>query len=53
MIKKIYDRIKGPLDFVLKVLRKSSQDGVGAFSAQSAFFILMSVFPFTMLLCSL
>lgn len=53
MIKKIYDRIKDPLDFVLKVFRKSNQDGVGAFSAQSAFFILMSVFPFTMLLLQL
>lgn len=53
MIGKIYEKMKEPLDFVLKVMKKSSRDGTAAFSAQSAFFILMSVFPFTMLILQL
>ncbi len=53
MLMKIYNKIREPLAFVIKVLSKSSRDGIAAFSAQSAFFILMSVFPFTILLLQL
>lgn len=53
MFKKVYDKLKAPLEFVIKVIHKCDRDDVAAFSAQSAFFILMSVFPFTMLILQL
>lgn len=53
MIRKLYSRLSGPIDFVLKVLKKSTRDDAGAYAAQSAFFILMSVFPFAMLILQL
>lgn len=53
MFKKVYDKLKAPLEFVIKVIRKCDRDDVAAFSAQSAFFVLMSVFPFTMLILQL
>ncbi len=36
-----------------RFIRKMSQDAVGAFAAQSAFFIILSFFPFIMLLLTL
>ncbi len=46
-------RFAGLPGFILQVLGKCSRDGIGAYAAQSAFFVLMSVFPFLMLLLQL
>ena len=46
-------RFAGLPGFTLRVLGKCSHDGIGAYAAQSAFFVLMSVFPFLMLLLQL
>ena len=43
----------GPVRFVMRVLRKSSEDHVGAYSAQIAFYILMTVFPMVILFLQL
>ncbi|MDO4804810.1 MAG: YihY/virulence factor BrkB family protein [Lachnospiraceae bacterium] len=50
---KLYIRFKEPIEFVIRVFRKSDQDDASAYAAQSAFFILMSAFPFAMLLLQL
>ncbi|MBP3893119.1 MAG: YihY/virulence factor BrkB family protein [Atopobiaceae bacterium] len=42
-----------PVRFVLRVLKKSSDDHVGAYSAQIAFYILMTVFPMVILFLQL
>jgi membrane protein len=49
LIKKIFE----PAGFVVRVIGKSTDDQVGAYAAQSAFFILMSLFPFLILLLQL
>ncbi len=49
MIRKILNRIIEPLAFVIRVFSKSTDDQVGAYAAQSSFFILMSLFPFLIL----
>jgi membrane protein len=46
-------RFAGLPGFTLRVIGKCSHDGIGAYAAQSAFFELMSVFPFLMLLLQL
>ena len=46
-------RFAGLPGFTLRVMGKCSHDGIGAYAAQSAFFELMSVFPFLMLLLQL
>ena len=43
----------GPVRFVMRVLKKSSVDRVGAYSAQIAFYILMTVFPMVILFLQL
>lgn len=43
----------GPVRFVMRVLQKSSVDHVGAYSAQIAFYILMTVFPMAILFLQL
>lgn len=52
-MKKFIDKIFGPAELVIRVMGKSTDDQVGAYAAQSAFFILMSVFPFLILLLQL
>jgi membrane protein len=42
-----------PVRFVMRVLKKSSVDRVGAYSAQIAFYILMTVFPMVILFLQL
>lgn len=42
-----------PVRFVMRVLKKSSADRVGAYSAQIAFYILMTVFPMVILFLQL
>ena len=42
-----------PVRFVTRVLKKSSSDRVGAYSAQIAFYILMTVFPMVILFLQL
>lgn len=42
-----------PVRFVLRVLKKSSTDRVGAYAAQVAFYILMTVFPSVILFLQL
>ena len=39
------------LDISRKITRRFAQDHITAFSAQSAFFLMLSFFPFVMLLC--
>lgn len=53
MLGKIYAKFKDPIEFIIRVIRKSDRDDISAYAAQSAFFILMSAFPFTMLLLQL
>ena len=43
----------GPVRFVMRVLKKSFVDRVGAYSAQIAFYILMTVFPMVILFLQL
>lgn len=50
MIKKFLEQIWHLLQFIIDVLKKGTTDQISAFAAQSAFFILMSVFPFAMFL---
>lgn len=45
--------IAGVVDFGLRVAAKCTADRVGAFAAQIAFFIIMSVFPFAILFLQL
>ena len=42
-----------PVRFAMRVLKKSSEDRVGAYSAQIAFYILMTVFPMVILFLQL
>lgn len=42
-----------PVRFVMRTLKKSSDDHVGAYSAQIAFYILMTVFPMVILFLQL
>ena len=51
----ILGRVMGfvPVRFVMRVLKKSSVDRVGAYSAQIAFYILMTVFPMVILFLQL
>ena len=42
-----------PVRFVTRVLKKSSANRVGAYSAQIAFYILMTVFPMVILFLQL
>lgn len=51
VVKKVLDL--PPMRFVMRVLAKSSSDRVGAYSAQIAFFILMTVFPMVILFLQL
>ncbi len=44
--------IKKLLKFVFNIIRGSKEDDIGAYSAQSAFFMTISVIPFIMLLIS-
>lgn len=43
-------RIKNLYELVMDFLKKCSDDHVGAFGAMSAFFILLSIFPFMIFL---
>lgn len=43
MLKKIYEFVRG-------IFRKASQDSLPAYAAQAAFFVVLSFFPFVMLL---
>ena len=52
-MKRLFKKIFEPAGFVVRVMGKSSDDQVGAYAAQSAFFILMSLFPFLILLLQL
>jgi len=51
VVKKVLDL--PPMRFVMRVLGKSSADRVGAYSAQIAFFILMTIFPMVILFLQL
>ena len=51
--KKILKKLSAPLALLLEFLGKTNADGVGSYAAQSAFFILMTVFPFMILLLQL
>lgn len=53
MIAKIFNKLITPGRIVFKVIGKSTDDQVGAYAAQSAFFILMSIFPFMILVLQL
>ena len=62
MLQRVLARIQGvatrvldfcPAKFVVRVLKKSSADRVGAYSAQIAFYILMTVFPMVILFLQL
>ena len=62
MLQRMLGRIRGvaarvldswPARFVVRVLKKSSADRVGAYSAQIAFYILMTVFPMVILFLQL
>ena len=46
-------RIKNLYELVMDFLKKCSDDHVGAFGAMSAFFILISIFPFMIFLLTL
>ena len=46
-------RIKNLYELVMDFLKKCSDDHVGAFGAMSAFFILLSIFPFMIFLLTL
>ena len=46
-------RVKDLYELVMDFLKKSSDDHVGAFGAMSAFFILLSIFPFMIFLLTL
>lgn len=46
-------RVQSMLREARRFIRKMGQDAVGAFAAQSAFFIILSFFPFIMLLLTL
>lgn len=50
MIQKLLQQIWRLLLFIVDVLKKGTTDQISAYAAQSAFFILMSVFPFAMFL---
>lgn len=50
MIQKLFQQIWRLLLFIVDVVKKGTTDQISAFAAQSAFFILMSVFPFAMFL---
>ena len=51
LMKKLFDLT--PMRFLMRVLKKSSADHVGAYSAQIAFYILMTVFPMVILFLQL
>lgn len=62
MLQRVIERVRGiaakvlglwPVRFVMRVLKKSSEDRVGAYSAQIAFYILMTVFPMVILFLQL
>jgi membrane protein len=62
MLQRVLARIQGvatrvldfcPAKLVVRVLKKSSADRVGAYSAQIAFYILMTVFPMVILFLQL
>ena len=46
-------RVKDLYELVMDFLKKCSDDHVGAFGAMSAFFILLSIFPFMIFLLTL
>ncbi len=46
-------KFKHLFDYIIKVGKKLSDDNINAYSAQAAFFLLTSMFPFIMLLLSL
>ena len=51
--KSVLAKLLAPLKPVWVFLDKTNADGVGSYAAQSAFFILMTVFPFLILLLQL
>lgn len=62
MLQRAHERVRaivakvlgfGPVRFVVRVLKKSSADRVGACSAQIAFYTLMTVFPMVILFLQL
>ena len=52
-VKSILSKLLVPFKVILDFLGKLAEDGVGSYAAQSAFFILMCIFPFLILLLQL
>ena len=50
MFKKFIQQALSLFEFIIAILKKGTDDQIAAFAAQSAFFILMSVFPFAIFL---